>query len=67
MKILGQDVDLEPEPLTTPGTVTLTAAILDTWDVPSITRWGNLAASGVAQWELWCLPKHDLKKKHGIT
>jgi hypothetical protein len=52
---------------TTPGTVTLTAAILDCWDIPSIIRYCNLASAGVQTWELSCLSKHDLKKKHGIS
>lgn len=52
---------------TAPGSVTLTAAILDVWPTAQIVQYCNLAAAGVPAGHLYCLPKHDLKKIHGIT
>jgi hypothetical protein len=61
---------MKPEPLATvPGTVLLTQAILNTWDIPSIIRWCDLTtglSSPVPPWKLWTMPKHDLAKAHTI-
>jgi hypothetical protein len=45
----------------------LTQSMLATWDTPSIIRYADLAGAGVQQWELWCLPHHDLAKRHSLA
>jgi hypothetical protein len=57
----------DPALETAPGTVTLTAAILDVWPTAQIIQYCNPAAAGVPAWHLWCFPKHDVKKAHNIT
>jgi hypothetical protein len=45
----------------------LTAAKLDTWPIAQLIQYCDLASAGVKPTDLWTLPKHDIKRIHGIS
>jgi hypothetical protein len=45
----------------------LTAAKLDTWPIAQLIQLCDLASAGIKATDLWTLPKHDLKRIHGIS
>ena len=45
----------------------LTSAKLDTWPIAQLIQYCDLASAGVKPTDLWTLPKHDIKRIHGIS